>query len=183
MTQMYMIWNIFNLRKCLRRKGKVIAAYQELAVWCKIGGGGERIGGGRHGKGGGEDRIGGGGGRWPPKLMNCTAQLAFPLSGKWIAWNHLFCQSIQIEQSLKCMCLLEFKTLQFTRTERDIFPNFALNGGASLLCCCHRPDSYIFANKVSLKIVVLCCCVAVLRFSQIFFQTRFCSKQWCWCSS
>lgn len=73
MTQMYMIWNIFNLRKCLRRKGKVIAAYQELAVWCKIGGGGERIGGGRHGKGGGEDRIGGGGGRWPPKLMNCTA--------------------------------------------------------------------------------------------------------------
>ena len=148
MTQMYMIWNIFNLRKCLRRKGKVIAAYQELAVWCKIGGGGERIGGGRHGKGGGEDRIGGGGGRWPPKLMNCTAWLAFPLSGKWIAWNHLFCQSIQIEQSLKCMCLLEFKTLQLIRIERDIFSDqgFALNGGASLLCCCHRIDLYIFSK-------------------------------------
>ena len=70
------LWNIFNLRKCFIRKGKVIAAYQELAVWCKIGGGGERIGGGRHGKGGG-DRIGGGGGGWPPKVneLHCMACL------------------------------------------------------------------------------------------------------------
>ena len=71
------LWNIFNLRKCFIRKGKVIAAYQELAVWCKIGGGGERIGGGRHGKGGGGDRIGGGGGGWPPKVneLHCMACL------------------------------------------------------------------------------------------------------------
>ena len=64
------------------------------------------------------------------KLMNCTAWLAFPLSGKWIAWNHLFCQSIQIEQSLKCM--LEVKTLQLTRT---IFANqgFALDGNGFLV--------------------------------------------------
>ena len=139
----FFLWNIFTLWKCVRRKGKVIAAYQELAVWCKIGGwaergiggGGERIGGGRHGKGGGGYRIGGGG--WPPKV------------------NELHCMA----------CLPSF--WQMDRMEPFVLPehtNWTILEVHVLLGIqkIATYKNYFFQTRVLLVIVVLLCCVAVI---------------------
>ena len=129
--EIFFLWNIFTLWKCVRRKGKVIAAYQELAVWCKIGGwgergiggGGERIGGGRHGKGGG-DRIGGGGGGWPPKVNELHCMACLPSFWQMDRMEPFVLPEHTNWTILEVHVLVGIQTLQLTRTRYCFKPGF-----------------------------------------------------------